>query len=664
MNRRFVFVLAALAFAGGCSDPTPGQEDTGLDLLVIGAVNPAIIVPNSPIVVSGTSFVDDSLGASQLHLVGMLDGRSFDAAVPAVYKSATELDLSADSTLASALGGSISGHFAGQATIEVMSTVDHHSHASPAIMIELDFEASLTPSVTTIGDGVAFVNSPIEVNGSGFLLGGPEGKTVAHLEGCFTKANGTSCDPIAPIDVTAVPKVAYNRSQVIFPYATGISGIEPGEFDGMVTISNQPAMGSATSTDPQTVTFQIQPPQISGASTTGASLGQYVFIEGGGFVGAATDADPSTVDPSESTTLELTGTFTSADGATTKQLDVQLVPQFVTGLEVRYVIDETDALGLAVPPRTSPGTISGMVSPIVRKGDDMVTGSAVAVSLQILPVKQVVYVNFLDGYVSSLRKFGMRALDSALRARIFQVAKRDYQGVNIEFRDTIPTDFALFSTVDISGPDPNGLGQLGYDNSPGRDVNNLRLYDHVGGVNATTLANGDAGYGGVFVEDMFEFSKHPGHLATSQASVASTAFDQTFDPFRPDLSGNEVTATELAANPPAMLTDGTSCPARVTDRAGQIACATWVLANMIGSTMTHEVGHSLGLANPNGGDLHDVGNLPNRLMEQGGNRPFLERAELQGQGPGVFCADAYIYLRKILPSTEPATTFDRPMCTP
>jgi hypothetical protein len=49
-------------------------------------------------------------------------------------------------------------------------------------------------------------------------------------------------------------------------------------------------------------------------------------------------------------------------------------------------------------------------------------------------------------------------------------------------------------------------------------------------------------------------------------------------------------------------------------------------------------------------------------MDAGGDRPFLERAELQGQGPGVFCDDEYTYLRQILPSSDPAYMIDRPGC--
>jgi hypothetical protein len=84
---------------------------------------------------------------------------------------------------------------------------------------------------------------------------------------------------------------------------------------------------------------------------------------------------------------------------------------------------------------------------------------------------------------------------------------------------------------------------------------------------------------------------------------------------------------------------------------------------MIGTTMTHEVGHSLGLANPDEPmSFHNVGDAPNRLMDAGGARTFTERAELLGDGPARFCDGEYAYLRQILPSTAPASTVDRPSC--
>jgi hypothetical protein len=60
--------------------------------------------------------------------------------------------------------------------------------------------------------------------------------------------------------------------------------------------------------------------------------------------------------------------------------------------------------------------------------------------------------------------------------------------------------------------------------------------------------------------------------------------------------------------------------------------------------------------------FHNAGDAPSRLMDAGGDRPFVERAELEGVQPGVFCDDEYAYLRMILPSKEAPPQIERPGC--
>ena len=86
---------------------------------------------------------------------------------------------------------------------------------------------------------------------------------------------------------------------------------------------------------------------------------------------------------------------------------------------------------------------------------------------------------------------------------------------------------------------------------------------------------------------------------------------------------------------------------------------------LIGNTMTHEVGHSLGLANPGSpnGSYHSNGKLPGRLMNAGSLRSFPERAEIGGGRPAVFCESEYAYLRGILRGAVGAPpNISRPSC--
>jgi hypothetical protein len=325
---------------------------------------------------------------------------------------------------------------------------------------------------------------------------------------------------------------------------------------------------------------------------------------------------------------------------------------------VRYVLNEEDALGTLADLRTVTGDFVGTAQPVTKYGPVSVNGGTKSVTLGIDPVKQVVWVRFLPSYVESLRHFGLRAVDSRIRDRVFEVCARDFQGVNLECRAEAPTDFALFAQVDLAGPDPNDLGLLGYDNSPGKDVGNLRLYDKIGGVNALTQEDGYPGYGGVFVESLFGFSEHPGAFA-DQLDVSDALFDELFDPFRPDRGGKPVTAADLASANVPILDEGSSCPA--SSRSEQIACAVFALGSMIGTTTVHEVAHSLGLADPEGSEFHNPGDAANRIMDGGSARSFRERAEI-GDGPAVFCTTDYEYLRQILPTSQPDLAPSRPTC--
>ena len=87
----------------------------------------------------------------------------------------------------------------------------------------------------------------------------------------------------------------------------------------------------------------------------------------------------------------------------------------------------------------------------------------------------------------------------------------------------------------------------------------------------------------------------------------------------------------------------------------------FVLGSTVGTTLSHEIGHSLGLANPFGEGFHNNSDEPNRMMDNGGDRPFGERAEL-GEGPGDFCVTEYDYLREILPTSDEDDPTVRPTC--
>jgi hypothetical protein len=650
MRRRAftLFLAAAAACSTGESQP---PDDTGLDGLALVSLSPGTLVPSSRVVLDGRSFVDTEYGTSRLRLTGTFDGSPIDVTLPVEFIDYGRMELAWPGGAGAGLP-SDDGTFDGDATIEVDSMIDGETHTSAPLAVSIDVRSQLEPRLDLLQTGVIFVNDPIVVEGDGFLLGDEEGTTYAVVSGCFRREGTASCVPVPEREVPLVPASLYDRTAATFAFDPRIAGIHPGTFDGMVQLVNRHADTGETTSAPELAAYDVVPPLIFQLSPTVASLGQYVEIRGGGFVGLPPDS------PDQFqlfTTIELAGTFTPTGGPAVP-VDLTLVPEFVSGPLLRYVLSEDDDLGMRVDLRAVTGTFEGTVRPIIQSGADTVTGDPTAVTLGIGHVKQVVWLRFLPSYVESLRHFGLRAMETQIRERVLEVARRDYEGVNVEFRTSPPTDFALYATVDLAGPDPNGLGLLGYDNSPGKDTGNQRLYDKIGGVNATTQEDGYPGYGGVFVESFFGFSEHPGDLA-EKIDGADPLFDQIFDPFRPDRDGRPVLSSDLAGIP---ASDPGACPAQ--DRPTRIACAVWVLGSMIGTTMTHEVGHSLGLANPDGEGFHNPNDQPDRLMDSGGARTFPERAELMGQGPARFCDEEYAYLRDILPSEDPASTVPRPSC--
>jgi hypothetical protein len=644
-------MLAVLALgAADCQDHQSRSVDTALVDLALGEVQPPLVLPGTILVVTGDSFVDDPWGTSKLRLLGRVrtvvgTTRDVDLRLPATFVDFQRLEVALDAATIADLG-SEGATFDGTATVEVRSAVDGTLYRSSSLDISLAVHDSLTPTLAMVPpEGLIFPNEPLNVAAQGLLLPG-EGETVAEVTGCFTPEGASTCSALGPVEVPVVPESAFSRDRGSFAFKPRIAGIGPGQFEGSVRLRNRHAGGVVTDSASADGRWTMERPIIYGASTDQASLGQFVDISGAGFVGGG-EGD---------TTISFTGTFTPDSTGSATEVDVLLIPEFVDGHLVRYVLAEEDNIGQLLDVRFETGQFTGTFTPETAYADQRVTGSAADFSFRLAPVRQVVYLNFLPAYVESLRHFGLRAVDQLIRQRVVEVIERDFAGANVQVRTEPPQDYALYARVDVGGPDPNGLGLLGYDNSPGKDTENQRLYDRIGGVNAETQEDGYPGYGGIFLESLFGYSADPGGFA--EPILADPLFDALFDPFRPDRGGSPVLGADLAEDVPT-LTSGVSCPID-GERRLQVACAVWAMGSIVGSTISHEIGHSLGLADPYGPFFHNSGDQPNRLMDA--DRPFPERAEVDGDGPSRFCVDEYDYLRAILPTEEPYDVTPRAPC--
>ncbi len=184
----------------------------------------------------------------------------------------------------------------------------------------------------------------------------------------------------------------------------------------------------------------------------------------------------------------------------------------------------------------------------------------------------------------------------------------------MQFSESIPADWAEYVTVEIGGADPNGLDLFGLDNTPIKDSGNKRLDELLGGRNAESAAAGNLPFGGIFVESFLTLSlSHP-----TPAIIADERFDVVFGP----LQGGQATQA-------------------------QIEQGVHVLANLVGSTITHEIGHVLGLAAIQG-DVHNPADVSGGLMDRGSDRPFAERAALAGWEPARFTGANAAYLQALL----------------
>ncbi len=649
---KLILCLLVGALAPACGASGGSSFDPALEGLSVGAVQPALLLPQSRLIIKGRSFVGEPWGTPTLVLSGEFSNGSetyeVNVSVPATFIDLETLEVPIDAAFLDLLGSS-QGEFDGLLRVDIDSSIDNKRHSSPDFAAQLVFRESSTPVLTSLYDtGPLFVNDEIAVVAEGLLLGGDEGTSYARVEGCFQVEGETACDPVEALNIELLPDSPYARDAATFVFLPNIAGIRPGQFRGSVTIHNEHGSGTLITSSQSDATYELSKPAIFSVGPNEVSLGKYLDVSGGGFVKSEGGA---------ATLLELTGQFLP-EGGSPLALDLILVPDFASGRALRYTVNEDDTLGQGFDLRYTRGQFSGQLVATVSYGDDTVSADPVPFVVDLAPVRQVVYLNFTEQYLDALRAFGLRAMDSAIRERVAAVVRRDFRTVNLELRLEEPTDYSLYSLVEIGGSDPNGLGLLGYDNTPGKDTGNERLHDTIGGVNATTQQDGYPGYGGVFIESLFVFSEHPNDFAPN-SPVGEETFDAIFDAFRPDRNGEPVRAADLSAGV-SLPADGQDCPAE--GRIQRIGCATWVLSNLVGSTISHEIGHSLGLANPNGGEFHYLSDAPNRLMDSGSSRPFEERAELHGAGPGQFCDDAYEYLRLILPTQEPEDTEDRPNC--
>lgn len=498
----------------------------------------------------------------------------------------------------------------------------------PSAPYAWDFELADTMNVALFETPQGFVhfNDAVVLSGNGFVTS-EEGSILAHVTGTFTSSEGGSRD--VDTEIRVEPAEEFARDRGVFQLTTGLGGPEPGSFEGTVSLSLTLRGGQTSQSEAMALILDFGPPAIDLMDPPEAAYEQYVSFTGAGFLGANSD---------ESTLVRLLGTFTEPDG-TTRPVEAELVPEWRSGHEVRFSL-ATEQRGdrlYASLFHSRRGIFEGMATPVISVGPWTYEGPAAPVSLTLTGMKQIVVFHFLDGYSQALEYYGLANVDKELREGILRRFMDIYRDYAVEARFDVPTDYSRngYTLIEIGGVDPSGKGNAGLDASVGKDLGNLRMFDRIGGANAEHQMDGTNGYGGVFIEAFLFFTSHPDPTwpAPRNLPPPQALFDEVFDPVR-----NRAATTEEAM--------GQGSASRVT----QVQRAMRAFENMIGENVSHEFGHSLGLAQPNDPDpRHSHSATPGDgcLMDEGKDRPLSERFA-EPQSTTHFCGDEPAYLEDIL----------------
>ena len=617
--RSLMFCGLILGVLGACAPEEGGVSSIETGELVITAIGPTEILPYTELEIQGSGFLSPEAGAQTLWVTNPL---GLNVLLETQFVDANTIR----APLGEALSASIQpGIDLGICNLRLSRTSNVSGEISTFdTSLGLTFQTQLSPTFIGIQGGTWYPGDRVSISGSNFLRA-EEGDLVGLFTGTISAGAPQVDQPYENFPVFLVPN---SRGQAFLELQPDVFGILPAEIIGQLRIENRPLGGTtASSTTLPIGPINFERPYLQSASPLVIRRGQTLWLRGRGFL-------PTNPLLQASSLVLLEGVLETTRGELVSYEDDHVLPLFPDifyentemgyTLRITQTVDGTfEGLGL------SAGTFRGTATPWLLSGVDTVLGSALPIELVIAPQLQVVYLKYLPGFYDALEQMGLLNVSDAIQAHILQLVHRDYLGINIAFTESIPEDFAEFSTVEIGGEDPNGASLFGLDNTDGKDVGNLRFNDIIGGVNAETAEEGYYAYGGIFVASFLEMSPT---LGKGTLPITDARFDVIFGPFTPGLGGTPATPQELNGGP----------------RSAALYEAIRVLGNLVGNTVTHEVGHSLGLTSIDG-QFHNVGDNEGWIMDAGIHRPFAERAEIDGAGPAVFSPFNRAYLEAVLP---------------
>lgn len=641
-------VCTIAAAAPGCASPesegcdeatsqalTASWPETTRQALTISdvsfdGVQPDRLIPGTVVRLLGVNLSGESGTLTEVEIDGTFTP---ELGAPTPLRTALPTEQDDDGQLTMRVGpefhaavGGTEGRFEGSISLRVYVGFPPEPVAISATW-SFDLTTSLFPDLFSLNFGSADVypGDAVPVDGDGFLLPG-EGTTTLTLEGTFVpEGGGGTIDYTGASAVVGTLNVAPDRRRGSLVLTPDVFPPTPGLMQNATIRLATTLSGGLRQEAPSAVeaTLRMNRPFVSGFSPEAPSRGQRVGVLGRGFL------------PAPSTLFQLDGKFHPDRGDPRDVTALLVAPDtWINGNRVEMaMISETAADGSLTGLAAQPGCLRGTLTPIlVTEQSGQIEGLPWQDGFCVGPTRQMVWIRYLPTFVDTLQAlFGLGAVERDVRARVREVADRDYADFNVAFVEDKPTDFAEYSIIEVGGPDPNSLGLFGLDNTMGKDTDNIRLDDVVAGKNSESAGEGYPGYGGVFVESFIGFSPR----SDAPLPVANEVFDGIFGPFAPGPPhcGKPVTAAEAIGG----------------GREG-IAEAVRVFGNIVGNTVVHEIGHSLGLTQSVAGKtaFHNLGDNDN-IMDAGSDRSFFERAELDGQGPSDWHPVNRDYLGTILP---------------
>ena len=613
-------LMIACASCGTVEDSPEGVAD-----LAVTQWGPQTVMRGTPLTLWGQGFVAPHLGEMIVRFDGTVGNNR-------VLHNA-ELNYIDDSTVEWVVSSEFFAEvvvldkpFLGKMKI-IREVYGYAQKQSVELNVTLYVVRNVQPQFTGFEQGGVWVGDSVAVSGGGMLTS-EEGQTMLFLDGEFKVASPPMLKPVTGV---AFPLSVVDRNQADFVLSPDKFGVYPGTFSGSARLENF-VTGEAPeqSLDVPGITLAVLPPVVESVSPNVVRRGQRVKITGRGF---------APLDPvgETATLLLLQGVFDTQSGKELNYLGNDAMLLFPEEFDnntymefvLRVVLDvdgNPSGLGLI------PGMFSGSAAPQLFFGGETFIGDSLDFTIQVAPQLQMVYVKFLPSFDESFHAFGLYEVREAVKSKILERCNRDYSPYNVKFVNERPEDYAEYSVIELSGQDPNGANLLGLDNTTGKDVNNLRFNDIVGGKNAETEEQGYYAYGGVFLESFLLFSPT---ISAGTTSLASPRFDDLLGDFIPQMSGNPVEPGDYPGG----------------SRHAAIEEAIRLLGNLVGGTVAHEIGHSLGLAMVPGQpqEYHNMGDSPGWLMDAGNFRPFAERAEIDGSGPETFSPFNHDYLQTVLP---------------